>query len=152
MPEETPGGYRVPPVLQQLVDDLTVLVDGPPEVTVLALDPDEDLVHEDGVAVAAVPAPQSMGVTGSELVAPEPDRLVSDEDPSPGQEVLDVPMAQIEAVVEPDCVLDDLRRKPVPPVGTGSAFHPWIVGSGRLTWQYPFEQCRGATQATRSSR
>lgn len=134
--EEAPSGRCVPPLLEQDVDDLAILVDGPPQVPVLAPDPDEDLVHEDRVAVAAVPSPQSPRVPGSELVAPEADRLVGDDDSSPGQQVLDVPMAQVEAVVEPDCVLDDLRRKPMAPVGTCSAFHPGIVGSGRLTWQY----------------
>lgn len=69
-----------------------------------------------GVTVAAVLAPQSMRVMGPELVAPEAGRLVGDEDPSPSQEVLDVSMADIEAVIEPNGVLDDLRRKSVPPV------------------------------------
>ena len=58
--------------------------------------------------IAAVPAPQSMRVPWPELVAPEADRLVGDQDASPGQDVLDVPMANVEAVVEPDGVLDDL--------------------------------------------
>ena len=80
-----------------------------------------------------------MGVMGSELVAPEADRLVGDENATPGQDVLDVPVAQTEAVVEPDRMLDDLGREPEPPVETGSAFHPGIAGSGRSTWQYPNE-------------
>ena len=45
-------------------------------------------------------------------------------------------LAQVEAVVKPDRVLDDLGWEPVPPVGTRSALHPVIVGSGGLTWQY----------------
>ena len=80
----------------------------------LAPDPDEDFVHEDRVAVTAVPAPQPMGIPGSELVAPEADRLVGDEDPSPSQEVPDVPVAETDPIVEPDRVLDDLTRKSVP--------------------------------------
>jgi hypothetical protein len=118
-------------------DDLTILVDSPPQVPLLTSDPDEDFVHEDGVAVTAVPAPQSMLVLGPELVAPEADRLVGDGDASPGQQIFDVPVAEIEAVIEPDGVLDDLRRKSVPPVRALSAFHPGIVASRRLIWQYP---------------
>jgi hypothetical protein len=44
-------------------------------------------------ALAPVPATQSMRVMGSELVAPEADRLVGDEDAPAGQQVLDVPVA-----------------------------------------------------------
>jgi hypothetical protein len=36
---------------------------------------------------------------------------VGDEDPPPGQQILDVPVAEVEAVMDPDGVLDDLRRK-----------------------------------------
>jgi hypothetical protein len=53
---------------------------------------------------------------GPELVASEADRLVGDEAASPSQDVLDVSMAEVEAAIEPDGVLDDLRRKSVPPV------------------------------------
>jgi hypothetical protein len=54
-----------------------------------------------------------MRVVVSELVAPEADRLVGDEDAPRGQQVLDVPVAWIEAVIEPDGILDDFRRKSV---------------------------------------
>jgi hypothetical protein len=81
VPEEALGGCRVSPLLKQDVDDLTVLVDGAPQIPLPTLDPDEDLVDEEGVAAAAVPAAQPVRVMGSELVAPEADRLVADEDP-----------------------------------------------------------------------
>lgn len=83
VPEEAPGGRCVPSLLKQHVDDFTVLVDGPPELPVLTPDPDEDLVHEDGVSVASVTTPQPLGVTGSKLVAPEADRLVGDGNAAP---------------------------------------------------------------------
>ena len=115
-PKEAPGGCRVSSFLKQYVDDFTILVHGPAQVPLLASYPDKNFVQEEAVTVAAVSAPQSMCVPGSELVAPEADRLVGDEDPLPSQEVLDVSMAEVEAVVEPDGVLNDLRRKSVPPV------------------------------------
>jgi len=114
--EEAPGGRRVQPLLEQHIDDLTILIDRSPQVPLPAPDRDEDLVHEDGVTVSAVPVPQSLRVPRSELVAPEADRFVGDQDSSPGQDVLDVPVAQVEAVLQPDGVLDDLGRKSVPPV------------------------------------
>ena len=100
-------------------------------------DPDQDLVDEEGVAVSAVPAAQPMRVMGSKFVAPEADRLVGDEDAPPGQQVLAVPVAWIEAVIEPDGILDDLRRKSVALVLSGRAFHPGMVARLSLTWQYP---------------
>jgi hypothetical protein len=50
VPEEAPGGGRVPPLLQQHVDDLAALVDGPPQIALPPSDPDEDLVNENGGA------------------------------------------------------------------------------------------------------
>lgn len=67
---------------------------------------------------------------GSELVAPEADRFVGDEDAPPGQQIPDVPVAQIEAVIEPDGILDDLRRKSVALVLSSRVFHP---GDGRAS-------------------
>ena len=77
-----------------------------------------------------------MRVMGSELVAPEADRLVGDEDTPPGQQILDVPVDQIEAVLEPDGILDDLRRKSVALVLSDRVFHPGMVARLSLTWQY----------------
>jgi hypothetical protein len=75
--------------LQQHVDDLAVLVDGPPQVPLPATDPVEDLVHEDCVAVASSPR---------------------DRDEYPSEQILDVTVAEAEAMVEPDRVLDDRGR------------------------------------------
>ena len=90
--DEALCSIRVSSLLEQHVDDFAVLVDGPPQVPPLTSDPDEDLVQVESVAVAAVPAPQPMRIPGPELVAPEANRLVGDQDASPGQDVLDVPM------------------------------------------------------------
>jgi hypothetical protein len=48
------------------------------------------------------------GVTGDRA---NPNRFVGDKDASPGQQVLDIPVAQVEAIVEPDGMLDDCRGK-----------------------------------------
>src|SRR5262249_53790147 len=47
----------------------------------------------------------------TELQHPAPDRFVGDVEPSFGQQFLDIAVAQGEAEVEPDRVLDDLRRE-----------------------------------------
>ncbi len=79
---------RVPTLLERYVDYCTLLVDRPPQVPLPASDSDEDLVHEDGVAVALVRARPSMHVPGPELAAPEAYRLVGDQDASPGKDIL----------------------------------------------------------------
>jgi hypothetical protein len=71
-----------------------------------------------------VPAAQPTRVLRPDLVAPEANRFVGDGDSSPRQQVLDFPMAQVEPMVEPDGILDDLRRESVPFVSGSRLFHP----------------------------
>jgi len=67
---------------------------------------------------------------------PAPDRLVGHREPALGQQVLDVPVAEREAEVEPGGMLDDHRRELV--AGTGDGRHP-----GRL-WPRPVGRHRFA--------
>ena len=48
----------------------------------------------------------------SELLHPAPNGFVGDVEPALGEEILDVSVAEREAQVEPDRMLDDNRRKP----------------------------------------
>jgi len=68
--EESLGGLRISSLLEQHIDDLTILVDRPPQVPLIASDSHEDLINEERVAVATVPAPQSKRIPWSELIAP----------------------------------------------------------------------------------
>ena len=68
--EESLGGPRISSLLEQHIDDLTILVDRPPQVPLIASDSHEDLINEERVAVATVPVPQSKRIPGSELIAP----------------------------------------------------------------------------------
>ena len=56
---------------------------------------------------------QPAGVNGAELNAPKTDRFTTDSNASLGQQIFDVPVAQIEAIVEQHCVGNDVRRKSV---------------------------------------
>ena len=60
-----------------------------------------------GVAVAQLP---------SEFQHPTPDGFVGDVEPALGEEFLDVAIAQREAQIEPDRMLDDHRRNAVAPI------------------------------------
>ena len=42
------------------------------------------------------------------LWVPEADRFASDSDSSLSQEIFNIAVAQVEAVVEPDCITDDI--------------------------------------------
>jgi len=83
-----------------------------------------------------VPAAQPTRVLRPDLVAPEANRFVGDGDSSPRQQVLDFPMAQVEPMVEPDGILDDLRQESVPFVSGSRLFHPQMVARLGVTWQY----------------
>jgi hypothetical protein len=86
-----------------------VLINRPPQVVLLAIDRDEDLIEVPLVAEAWPPAAQLLGVGLPELAAPLADALLGHRHPALGQELFDVAVAEGEAEVEPDGVADDLR-------------------------------------------
>ena len=53
--KESLGGLRISSLLEQHIDDRTILVARPPQVPLLALDSNEDLINEERVAVATMP-------------------------------------------------------------------------------------------------
>src|SRR5262249_61204228 len=57
--------------------------------------------------------PQLSGKLLTKLQTPQADRLVADCDPTLGQQLFNVPQAETEAVVQPDGIRNDLRRKAV---------------------------------------
>lgn len=54
------------------------------------------------------------GDSGSKLVRPATDGLVSDIDATLGDQILDIPQAHRETIVEPHRISDHIRREPVP--------------------------------------
>ena len=101
----------------------------------------EDFVNVESVAKAAVLSPQSPRVDCSELDAPETNRFAADDDSSFGQDIFDVAVTEVESIVEPDCVTNDIWRKPV----TFICVHHQIISfpafnlsvPGQLIWRYP---------------
>ncbi len=119
-PEESLGRLGVPARLQVHVDDVAVLIHCPPQVVPLPRDRDEYLVDEERVAEPWVSALESLREQRSELVAPQPHRLIAGIDTPLGEQILDIPMAEVEAMVEADRVPDNGRRESVPLVGDGA--------------------------------
>ena len=103
------------------VEDVAVLVDGPPQILQSPLDLDEQFIQIPGVALAALAVPQSPRIGEPEPQTPLPNRLVGHGNTAFGEEILDIPKTQAETVVEPDGVTDDFRGKSV------SAVAGWLV-------------------------
>jgi hypothetical protein len=74
----------------------------------LAIDFDEDFIDVEGIAVASVLSLQSSGVHSSEFYAPQTNRFSTDHDASLSENIFDIAMTQIEAIVQPDSVTDDV--------------------------------------------
>ena len=77
----------------------------------------EDFIDEEGITVASVLSLQSTRVYCAELNAPEVDRFSAGGDATFGEEIFDIPMAEaeveVEAIIEPDCIGNDVWRKTV---------------------------------------
>jgi hypothetical protein len=111
--KEPRGGVAIPAGLGQDVDDLGVLVDGPPKVLTLATNRHGEFVEMPRVADRSGPMSKPPGAREAEGLAPGADGFVRDGDATVREEVFDVAEAQGEAVVEPDGVADDGGRKSV---------------------------------------
>lgn len=66
---------------------------------------------------------QSAGIYGTKFDAPEADRFPGDNNASLSQEIFNIPVAEIEAVVEPDGVANDIGWESVSFV----SIHPRIL-------------------------
>ena len=95
----------------------------------------EYFIDVEGIAVASVLSLQAKGVDYAELDAPKADRFATDDDASLSQEILDISMAEVKAIVEPDSIGDDIWWKSVALVCVHSLILDQI---NELTWQYPW--------------
>ena len=68
--EESPRCTRVPTGLYEEVDQVTVLVDRPPQILALTVDRHEHFVQEPGVSESTLASLQPPGVIGAELPLP----------------------------------------------------------------------------------
>src|ERR1700682_5004907 len=83
--KEPRGGVAIPARLEQDVDDLAVLVDGPPETLTLATNRHEEFVEMPRVADRPDPMPEPPGEREAEGLAPVPNRFVRDGNASLGE-------------------------------------------------------------------
>jgi len=107
------GRPFIPARLDQQIEDLALLVDGTPEIYAPAGNPRDHLVEVPSVARPGPPLPQASRDRGTEFEHPAPDRFVGQVEPAFGKQFLDITIAQGEAEIEPNCVLDYGRREAV---------------------------------------
>ena len=132
-PKESPRRAPVPTRLDEVIDQVTVLVNRTQEILALTVDCDEDFVHKPRIAESTLTSLQPPSVVGAELPAPLPNSFVRHDDTPFGQQIFDIPEAQTVSVVQPHGVADDVRRKAMPKVPGSSRVHPGIVPRGELT-------------------
>jgi hypothetical protein len=106
----------VTPALDEDVEDLALVVDGAPEIHPHAADPDHHLIEMPPRSRTRTALAESSREHRPELEDPTPDRLVRDIETPRGEQLLDVAVAQGEAEIQPDGVLDDEGREPVPAI------------------------------------
>jgi len=118
-PEKAFGCAPIAPWLNEDVDHVTVLVDGPPQILQATVDVHEQFVQVPRVAQGSLPLPQDTSVRRTELLTPLPNRLVGHSDAPLSEEIFGIAEAQTETVVQPDGMTDDFRRESVATVAGG---------------------------------
>jgi hypothetical protein len=84
-------------------------------------------------SVTSVRLIQTLREAGAELDTPQANRFAADSDASLGKKILDISVTQIEAIVEPDCVGNDVGRESV----TLVSIHHLILSIWRFILSVP---------------
>src|SRR5215471_18819502 len=94
--------------LDQNVDHVAVLIHGTPQIPLLAVDSNEDLIQVPVVTQPSLSSLQCPSIIETEFLTPLPDRFIGHDDSALGEKILDVPETQAEAMISPDRIADDL--------------------------------------------
>jgi hypothetical protein len=98
--------------LHQNIQRIPFLIYRSPQVVMISVDSDEQLVKMSGIPAAPCPDPDPLGKVRSESTAPLPNRFVGDLDAPAPQDLFDDPEAQRKPVVEPNRVADNFSWMP----------------------------------------
>jgi hypothetical protein len=101
---------RVSTVVDQHIQDMAILSDGPPAGVPGPMDRQKHLVQVPRIAGSGTPAPEWMGIGWPELQAPLPEGVLGPVNPPGAQAFCHLPVAQAEAAIAPDAVAHDLGR------------------------------------------
>src|SRR5207248_1717668 len=103
--------------LHQRIENLALVIDGAPQVHPFAGDANHHLIEVPPVARSWAAPSKPAGEPGPELQNPPPHRFIGNLEASLGEEFLHVAVAQGEAKIKPDRVLDDRRREAMSAIG-----------------------------------
>jgi hypothetical protein len=117
--EECLGGFLVAPTLPQDIAHVAILIHGPPQIVTSALDREKDFIQVPRVPRSGTAAPQLIGMGLPECPAPIPHGFIGQADTAFYHQLLDISIAQAEAKVEPDTMVYDLSRGPMPRIRVG---------------------------------
>jgi hypothetical protein len=109
--------------LNQNIEDVAILIHGTPEILLLAIDSNKDLIQIPVVAEPSLSSLQFPGIVRTELLTPLSNRLIRDDDSTFGEKILDISETHAEAMVGPDRIADNLARETIAGVTRRIAFH-----------------------------
>jgi hypothetical protein len=96
------------------------VVDGTPQIHPLASDPNHHLVEVPAIARPSATLAQGRAIAGPNFSTQRRTVSLGNVEPSRSQQLLDIAVAQREAEIEPDRVLDDIGREAVAAVAERS--------------------------------
>jgi len=102
------------------IHDFSIMINGSPKIALLAVYLYEYFIDVEGITVSTMSAFQSSGIERAELDTPETDCFAADGNTSLGEKIFNIAMAEVEAIVEPDGLGDDIWRESV----TFVSIHP----------------------------
>src|SRR6267142_7289616 len=118
-PHQFQGSPLVPLALHKNLEDFAFGIDGAPQVNQPAIDCAKCLIKMPG-RMRLGPAPSKISCDRrSEVFHPPAHRLVGDQDPAFGQQILDIAEAEGEPSIEPDGLLNDHGREAISDVADG---------------------------------
>jgi hypothetical protein len=121
--KESLGCALIAAGLQQNINHISVLINGTPEILLLAVDSDEQFIQIPDVAKATLFPLQPLCIAGSEFSAPLSDRFERDNDSTFGQEIFDITEAHTETMIDPHGIADDFRWESVSTVAGSGGLH-----------------------------
>jgi hypothetical protein len=151
--EELLGRFLVSAALHENIQDVAILIDGPPQILARTVDREEHFVQVPLVAWSGTPPPELVSALLAKFPAPLTDGLICDDHSPFEEELFDIAIAEAEAKVESDAVANDFRGKAVVFVWVG--WYGGVHGSSqnsplvmKRAHSSPEERCLGDEYAT----
>jgi hypothetical protein len=121
--KEAHGRLLVPPTLDQDINRVAVLINGPPQILLFPLNRDEHFVEIPGISQATLSFLQFSSIRGSKLLTPLANGFIGDGEATLGEEFFNFTKAEAEPMIQPDGVADNVGGKTMTVVAGCLGFH-----------------------------